>query len=148
MSDETLYLAKWTTRLGAWLIDVILVAIVLELLGAPAEFLGWSLFGVTALDGAVLFAYWTLFDGLLGQSPGKMALNLKVTDRAGGDVDVVTAAVESFGKAFLLPVDCLVGWLAMPGRKLRLFNRLSNTIVVQTRETDAPEGVEYVIPEE
>ena len=73
-----------------------------------------------------------------------MALNLKVTDRAGGDIDVVTAAVESFGKAFLLPVDCLVGWLAMPGRKLRLFNRLSNTIVVQTRETDAPEGVEYV----
>jgi hypothetical protein len=35
------------------------------------------------------------------------------------------AAVESVGKAFLLPLDCLLGWI------LRIFNYLSETIVIR-----------------
>jgi len=72
-----------------------------------------------------------------------MAMNLRVTGRIGEKINLPTAALESFGKAFILPLDCLIGWLAMPGSKLRLFNRISNTIVIRTKY-EGPEGVTYV----
>lgn len=153
MSGEgtrTLHLAKWETRLWAWLIDIIIVGAVVNVLfeisGGPFFIVEPVFFG---RNGVGLFVYWWLFDGYTGQSPGKMVLNLKVVDKAGDDIDLTAAAIEAFGKAFLLPLDCLIGWLAMPGRKLRLFNRLSDTIVIAVEPSDeVPEGVEYVIPEE
>jgi uncharacterized RDD family membrane protein YckC len=72
-----------------------------------------------------------------------MALNLKVADRKGEKIDFGVAALESFGKAFILPLDCIIGWLAMPSTKLRLFNRISNTIVIRT-QYEPPEDVKYV----
>jgi len=41
------------------------------------------------------------------------------------------AAIESIGKAFLLPLDCIIGWILYPSRRQRLFNYLSDTIVVR-----------------
>ncbi|WP_267639689.1 RDD family protein [Haloarchaeobius amylolyticus] len=155
--EKTLHLAKWETRFGAWLIDVVLVSVVLGvfdefLVGLPSllsvEFGtigGFSTFAGT--NGLALFVYWTLSEGIWGQSAGKMVLNLRVTDRRGNHPDFLAAAVQAFGKAFFLPIDCLVGWLAMEGKKLRLTNRLSNTIVISV-PAEEPEGVEYVIPEE
>ncbi|MCT9096859.1 RDD family protein [Haloarchaeobius sp. HME9146] len=155
--EKTLHLAKWETRFGAWLIDIVLVSVVLEVFN---EFLvslpsilsvelgtigGFSVF--FGANGLALFVYWTLSEGIWGQSAGKMVLNLRVTDRRGNHPDFLAAAVQAFGKAFFLPIDCLVGWLAMEGQKLRLTNRLSNTIVISV-PAEEPEGVEYVIPEE
>lgn len=143
---ETIHLAKWGSRLWAWVIDILLVSafsnIVTNSLGFPWDFdpVSMESFGVS---GVLLFAYWTLFEGYKGQSVGKMALNLKVTDRKGEKIDFGVAALESFGKAFILPLDCLIGWLAMPNSKLRLFNRISNTIVIMTKYEE-PEGIKYV----
>ncbi len=78
-----------------------------------------------------------------------MALKIRVTGRAGEDIGFFAATIQSFGKAFLLvPPDCLIGWLAMPGSKQRLFNRISGTVVIETREAEEPEGVTYVKQEE
>ena len=78
-------------------------------------------------------------EGYRGQSIGKMVMNLKVVHRDGTKIHYATAALESFPKAFLnfpfmlilLPLDCLIGWLALPGTKLRVFNRISNTMVIK-----------------
>jgi uncharacterized RDD family membrane protein YckC len=70
-------------------------------------------------------------------------MNLKVVNRDGTKINYPTAALESFGKAFLLPLDCLIGWLAMPGTKLRVFNRISNTIVIKS-DYKEPHGILYV----
>jgi len=148
----TLYLAGWGTRFWAWLIDIILVGLpvsavsdrlppVWQVTVAP------GLLSIS-LSSVVLFVYWTLLEGYGGRSIGKMALNVRVTGRAGEDIGVGAAAVESFGKAFLLIPDCLIGWLAMPGSKQRLFNRISGTIVIKTQEQEEPEGVTYVKDEE
>ncbi len=143
---ETLHLAKWETRFWAWLIDILLIGAlksgVTGLLGLvwDIQFMSLKGFGV---QGVMMFAYWTLFEGYNGQSIGKMAMNLKVTGRNGEKIDYPMAALESAGKAFLLPLDCLIGWLAMPGTKLRLFNRISNTIVINTKYEE-PQGVAYV----
>ena len=154
---KTLHLARWDTRFWAWLIDIIIVGIGVEvaaiLAGAVYSFhrlfnLPGDLFPLDlGVNGAVLFLYWTLFEGYRGKSIGKMVLNIKVTGRSGEDIGFIAAAISSFGKAFLLPIDCLIGWIAMPGSKLRLFNRLSDTIVVKTEYTP-PEGVEYVAEKE
>jgi len=154
-------IASWWRRLGAWLIDLILVGMVWDLLAGLVAIVGsFTIFGFEPLPGPffahgfvdigsddafVLFAYWTLMEGSRGSSLGKMALGLKVTDRRGDEIDLPKAAIESFGKAFLLPLDCLIGWIAMPGSGQRLFNRLSETMVV-VADDPAPEGVRYMRP--
>ena len=143
---ETIYLAKWESRFWAWLIDILLVGVSSSIIANGSgffwdfEFIRIASFGIS---GVLMFTYWTLLEGYNGQSIGKMALGLKVTDRSGRKIDFGVAALESCGKAFILPLDCLIGWLAMPNSKLRLFNRISNTIVIKTKYEE-PEGVRYV----
>ena len=45
--------------------------------------------------------------------------------------------MESFGKSFLLQIDCLVGGAALPGAGQRLFNKFSDTIVASLDEEGA-----------
>ena len=143
---EYIHLAKWESRFWAWLIDILLVFVLYAIIaGALAslyrlEFIRLEDLGV---HGVLMFFYWTLLEGYNGQSLGKMALNLKVTDKTGRKIGFKKAALESLGKAFLLPLDCLIGWLAMPGSKLRLFNRISSTIVIKVKYEE-PEGVSYI----
>ena len=83
------------------------------------------------LDNIIYFLYWTFMEGAYGQSVGKMALNLKITMYNNRPVDMGSAAVESFGKAFLLPLDCVFGWVLCPGQNKRLFNSISDTKIVK-----------------
>lgn len=152
-----LRLATWESRFWAWLIDYILIGLVSGVVSASFSTVfdvtgldrlseGFSLFGMPwiGVNSILLFLYWTFFEGYNGQSIGKIVLNLQVTDRHGKKIGYGTAAVESSGKAFLLILDCLIGWIAMSGKRLRLFNRLSNTIVIETTYPE-PDGVRYVM---
>ena len=132
-SMNGLALASWEDRFWAWLIDIILVGIVwhrvmmvlrLEALGYDGAF----------LHSFMLFVYWTALEGYRGQSLGKMLMNIAAAGAEGERIELMDAAVESFGKAFLLPIDCLVPWVVYKGSKQRLFNRISGTIVI--RQTD------------
>ena len=151
---KTLFLAKWSTRFWAWLIDFCMVILFLNIVrGVFAPFFAipfyldithWDPFEF-GFQTLFFFAYWTVMEGFQGrgQSIGKMVMNLKVVNRDGTRIRYKTAAIESFGKAFILPLDCLIGWLAMPATKLRMFNRLSNTIVIKT-DYKEPDGILYV----
>jgi uncharacterized RDD family membrane protein YckC len=143
---ETVHLARWSTRFWAWLIDFIIVSLVLNVFFNPFRIFENFLVsgaGDFLLRSSGFLLYWTVMEGLLGQSAGKMVMNIRVTGRSGEKIGLQGAVIESFGKAFLLPLDCLIGWLGMPGTRLRLFNRLSDTIVV-TSEYREPDGVTYV----
>ncbi len=150
---ETIHLASWGTRFWAWLIDIIIISIVVNVVATlggmayqfphffnmPGDIFPFDV----GANSIALFLYWTILEGYSGKSIGKIALNLRVTGRSGEKIGFGAAAVSSFGKAFLLPFDCLIGWIAMPDTRLRLFNRLSNTIVIKTKY-EPPAGVEYV----
>jgi uncharacterized RDD family membrane protein YckC len=41
------------------------------------------------------------------------------------------AALESVGKAFLLPLDLILGWILHPRKRQRILNYLSGTIVLR-----------------
>ena len=146
----TLHLARWDTRFWAWLIDFILVSFVLNIFSNPFHFFrgifSWDPFDFLIRSAGFLL-YWTVMEGYTGQSVGKMVMNLKVTGREGKPAGYMAAFIGSFGKSFILPFDCLIGWFGMPGKKLRLFNRVSGTIVIKTDYRE-PEGVRYIREQE
>lgn len=127
--------ASWSTRFWAWLIDALLVSIIwyLAATALQEDIVSFGLLGPGSYA-IMLFVYWTALEGYRGQSLGKMILNLAVVGPAGEMVGLKDAAIESFGKAFLLPFDCAIGWLVFRDTNQRLFNRISNTIVTTTDE--------------
>lgn len=136
-------LASWGERFIAYLIDIIILGIILApikwyiswaawpgFVWAP-DFLRWIPFVDFGLDNVIYFLYWTFMEGTNGQSIGKMVMKIKVTQLNGEPTDIVHAAIESLGKAFLFPLDLIVGWILYPMKKQRLFNHLSETIIVR-----------------
>jgi uncharacterized RDD family membrane protein YckC len=86
-------------------------------------------------------AYWTYFESTTGQSIGKRAMHLRTTDMSGNTINVKTAAIESFGKAFLLPFDVLLGWIFTNDKRQRIFNRASNSIVVKLKQAEGDQNI-------
>ncbi len=125
---DELVAAGWSDRFWAWLIDVLLMGLVWHRLvillgvdpGQPEALL---------LLSSLLFVYWTVLEGYRGQSLGKMLLDIVVVGPYGEAIGFGDSAVQSFGKAFLLPLDLLIGLHAYREKRQRLFNRLSDTVV-------------------
>ncbi len=133
-------LAFWWERFVAWLIDVVIIGVVVGILGLFSLLAGvtwwsgwpgWLPFFNFNLGGVIYFLYWLFMDGAYGQSFGKMVMRLKITRLNGSEIGMGNAAIESVGKAFLLPLDVLLGWILYPKRRQRIFNYLSETIVVK-----------------
>jgi len=136
--------ADWGERFIAWIIDMILLGLVLAPFKWRFTFIWLPAFGIphymrfipftdVGFDNFIYFLYWTVMEGLYGQSIGKMAMKLKVVRLNGERIDMGHALVESIGKAFLLPIDCLIGWILYSDKKQRLFNYISDTMVVKIR---------------
>ena len=157
-----LTLAQLGDRFLAWLVDFILVAIGLAILyvliSIPFWFSHYGYYGnmervfrdtgplpyiVSSLG---FLAYWTYFESTTGQSIGKKLLKIKTTDLGGGKIDIKSAIIESFGKAFLLPIDVALGWIFTNNKRQRVFNRITNTIVVKPKpkEIATAESIRYV----
>jgi uncharacterized RDD family membrane protein YckC len=133
-------LAFWWERFVAWLIDAVIIGVVVGILGLFSLIAGltwwsswpnWLPFFNFNLTGLLYFLYWMLMDGAYGQSFGKMVMRIKVARVDGSQIGMGNAALESIGKAFLLPLDCLLGWILYPRRRQRIFNYLSETIVIK-----------------
>lgn len=147
-NTETIVLARWTDRFIAWLIDFIIVSLGLGILFAVLSFPYWfdnanmnmAYTSVGPLNyiisSLVIMAYWTYFESTTGQSIGKKLLHLRTTNLDGKTIDVKAAVIESFGKAFLLPLDVILGWIFTNNKRQRVFNRASNTIVIKLKENN------------
>ena len=139
-----LALASWGERFVAWLIDMVLLSIVLAWFRLPGFYWiprmwggvvpHWIPFVDFGFNNVVYFLYWALLEGAYGQSLGKMAMKIQVTGLDGGPMGSTGAAIQSIGKAFLLPLDCILGWILYPLRQQRLFNNLSETVVLKKRD--------------
>lgn len=129
-------LASWGDRFIAWLIDFIILGVFLSFIAWPSYLLmphlpRWFPFVEWGFNNIVYFLYWMFMEGYGGQSIGKMVMRIKVTQLDGRPADLGQAAIESIGKAFLLPIDVLIGLIFYQEYKQRLFSYLSNTIVVK-----------------
>ena len=146
-------LANWGDRFLAWIVDFILVSIALAVLFASIAIPIWFFFyydDMTAarayqnvqpshyvISSLAFFGYWTYFEYTSGQSIGKRLVKIKTIDLSGNGIDIKSAAIESFGKAFLLPIDVILGWIFTNNKRQRIFNRISNTIVIKLKKPES-----------
>lgn len=126
-----LMLASTGERILAYIIDGILIGFVVSALSFPGMFMPLPPFLNLSLNSVALFLYWGYTEGTTGQSIGKKVMNIKVTDLNGEPIDTSTSMYQAFGKAFLLPIDLIIGLFAYRDKEQRLFNHLSGTIVIK-----------------
>lgn len=129
---DNIILSSWGDRFWAWLIDILLICILWQTVAfilEPEVVINYAI-----LLPCMLFVYWTAMEGYRGQSVGKMVINIAVVGPFGEKIRFIDAAIESFGKAFVLPIDCLVCWLYFRDKRQRLFNKISNTLVIKQIE--------------
>jgi uncharacterized RDD family membrane protein YckC len=150
---KEIVIASWSKRFLAWLIDFIIVNIVIGAVIASfgtfalmlPRFFNYTVFFTDwSIRSIAFFAYWTLLEAHGGQSIGKMALSIKVTDLEGKEIDLFKSAIQSFGKAFLLPIDIIIGLVAFGDKRQRAFNRISETIVIKVKPKEEATGIKYV----
>jgi uncharacterized RDD family membrane protein YckC len=148
-------LAKWSTRFWAWLVDFIILTVAIEIIFAiayaPLAFnqgiQGNPVSGAVkyAVQSLLFFGYWLYFESTSGQSIGKKLLKIKTTDLAGNLADVRSVAIQSFGKAFLLPIDVFFGWIFTNDKRQRLLSKAADTIVIKVKEIRISEsGSRYI----
>lgn len=135
--------ATWGERLFAYLIDLVVLSVLVSWMSWPGcEWIlhcvgsgipRWVPYSDFGFRNMIYFLYWALLEGIYGQSVGKRLIGIKLTRLDGSSAGLGKAAIQSIGKAFLLPLDLVLGWMFHRAGRQRLFNRLSGTVVVKTQ---------------
>ena len=127
-------LASWGDRVIAYIIDAIVVGATSSIMFPFSMGMGMSGPFMNLGSRSVLyFLYWTVMEGMYGQSLGKKVMKIEVAHIDGGPIDYGKAAIQAVGKAFLLPLDLILGWFISPKMDQRFFNKISDTVVVKKR---------------
>ena len=148
-------IARWSDRFFAWLIDYVIIfsgafAIFFVVFYASnfenliyEDFQYESTFDWAPIS-LVFLGYWIILEYKTGQSIGKMALQLKITNLRGEKANLKEIVISSFGKSFLLPIDIILGWIFTNKKRQRIFNKIGNTIIIKLgREEKEPENITY-----
>jgi len=138
-------LAKWADRFFAWLIDFIIISII-------STSIIFAIFGTIEFEGSfwaentqyiptsiLFFIYWTILEYKTGQTIGKKILNIKIIDINGNKPNLKGVLISSFGKAFLLPFDVVLGWILTNEKRQRIFNKLGDTVIVKIKDSEESE---------
>jgi uncharacterized RDD family membrane protein YckC len=150
-------------RLLAFCIDKVIlyfVILILCLLGLTALASAGVSLGRIAMSGdfphgmslllAIYFAastvagmtYFTWFHGTLGQTPGKMALGLRVIQTSGEEMNLGVAFLRWAGSLVSTLVFCLgYAWIAFDGRKQGWHDKIAATLVIRSGSESAPETI-------
>lgn len=123
--------ATWTQRFIALIIDGIILAIIVAFFRFPGDSSPFGMSFRFGVDNILGFLYFMFMDHYYGQSVGKKVMNLRITTMDGGPLELMDAAIEAFGKVFLLPIDFLIGFFMFREKNQRLFNHLSDTVVIR-----------------
>ena len=144
-------IARWSDRFFAWLIDFIIISsislIIITSWHGTINF-DWNetmMFskGVDYIPGSMLFfVYWLILEYKTGQTIGKKILRLKVVTIEGKKPKLVSIAINVFGKAFLLPLDVLLGIIFTNQKRQRIFSKISDILIIKITEKE-PEEINY-----
>lgn len=137
--------AGFWMRLVATFIDAFIVFVLQFLLGSLLALAGFATGGggegavgnmaiLIQLFGFVLsFAYYVFFTGYCGQTPGKMALRIKVIRRDGSSLSYGRAAFREIPAKFISGIIFGIGYLmvAFDDQKQGLHDRMADTYVIK-----------------
>ena len=122
-------------RLGAAIIDGVIISLI-------SSVLQWLIHGPAIVSGIPLLClYHWLFTGLRGQTPGKMALGIKVVNAQGDRPSLGIAALrEVLGKLISTVVLCLgFLWIETNKQKQGWHDRIAGTYVVKVVKAKSKE---------
>lgn len=123
--------ASFFQRLGALLIDALIIGIPIGVLAAIANNQSLSILWI-----AVAFVYFSYFEGSeSGQTVGKRALGIRVLDFAGGGaLGFGRGALRSLGR-FVSGFICYLGylWMLWDREKQTWHDKIANSVVVPTQ---------------
>jgi uncharacterized RDD family membrane protein YckC len=121
-------LATYERRAVAFLIDFVLMLTIIIV-----STLNFDLSNVLLGTLVLLWGYSTLLEGFKGQTIGKRILGLRVVRVDEKNLSYDYAAVRNFGKAFVLPIDLLVGLRLNDEIFIRYFDKFAGTTVIDLR---------------
>ena len=149
-TSNKLVVAEWGPRFWAFIIDGFIVSAITSSLSSLLFFsLGdWSFWSFGLFSpfqwfvslgpfSLVFFLYSMAMEHYYGQTLGKMALNLEVISEHTGDRPLLQElAISSAGKAFIFPIDFIVGRIVReehraPDLNQRLTQKWSKVVVIQ-----------------
>lgn len=122
---------SWWPRFWAWAIDSLILGVVFFIFIEKGDLLTPTTLSNSFAGSFIGFIYWAVTESDGRQSIGMKTMKLKLVKVTGEPANLGSSATSAFGKAFLLPLDFIIGVLARPGKKQRLFNIISDTIVVK-----------------
>ncbi|MEA3544257.1 MAG: RDD family protein [Thermodesulfobacteriota bacterium] len=134
--------AGFWMRLVATFIDAFIVFVLQFLLGSLLAVAGLAVGENTMGNMAILiqlfgfvlsFAYYVFFTGYCGQTPGKMALRIKVIRRDGTTLSYGRAAFREIPAKFISGIIFGIGYLmvAFDDQKQGLHDRMADTYVIK-----------------
>lgn len=155
-----LRIAKWSDRFFAWLIDFVVIWVGISIMHSVtvmAMWHGqtdifsmilepdhhprmWSMYGVLfgSSVSIAFFLYWGILEHRSRQSLGKRVLNIKTVSLDGSPISITQSLLNSFGKSFLFCIDVILGLIFTRKRRQRIFNKLSNSIVIKIEDDKEP----------
>ena len=143
--SSKLIIARWTDRFFAWLIDFVVItsistAVIFSLFGTIGfefeEDERWAESTQYLLTSVIFFMYWTVLEYKIGTTIGKKILNLRTTGIHGEMPTIKAIMISSFGKAFVVPIDVILGLIWANQKRQRAFNKLGCTLVIKIKESD------------
>ena len=144
VNEEVYEVANWGPRILAFIIDAIIVSIAVEMAKLPIIFNNpTNSFFIypngLSINSIVLFIYFILMESYYGTTVGKEILKLQVITEDGRKPEPREAAISAIGKAFLLPIDLIVGLLMKDTEhevplNQRLFQKVSKTLVIVKKQ--------------
>jgi uncharacterized RDD family membrane protein YckC len=118
--------ASFGTRLVAWLIDWLILVVIVGILYLISKRLG-------EIGFLLWLAYLTVFEGrAAGQTPGKMAVGIRVIDfRTGGPIGFPHAFLRAICR-IISWIPCALGffWMLWDREKQTWHDKLATTVVV------------------
>ena len=71
-------------------------------------------------------------------------MNLKIINIDGRKPNLKGIMISSFGKAFLLPIDVILGWFLTNEKRQRVFNKLGDTLIIKIKEINDISDIKYL----
>jgi len=120
----------WIRRGIAFVIDVIIVAVITLILGLPLGVLGWGLILLPLFSGVIWWLYSALFEGTIAGTVGKKLLSLHVV-AIDGRMDLTRALIRNVSKVYWLFIllDLILGAVTQGDPRQRLLDRVARTTV-------------------
>jgi uncharacterized RDD family membrane protein YckC len=139
VQPETMQLASWGSRVGAYLIDGVVLAaavVAITVIGAVVDSNAVILVLFLAWVFAAAIGYWAFWEGrAAGQTPGKAAVGIRVRDLQGGRASHGQAWGRNLVRLLLalIPLVGLVNylWPLADSRNQCLHDKAAKTIVVR-----------------